>query len=253
MFFPAGFSQENSTNTVLWVLLGDTHQTTSLALFDPQTGQWHIRHDDGQVDSFYYGNPGDTPLMGDWDCDGFDTVAVYRGTTGFVYYRNSNDFGVADDSFVFGNPGDVPIAGDWDGDGCDSIGVYRNGQVFLRNTLDSGPATTDYVFGAPRDRPFTGDFDGDGIDTIGVYRPSTGLAYIGNSHTTGVADIEFVYGTPSDHIIAGDWDSDGDDSVGIHRGDTFRLSFDNQQGIADMAIRFGNSSWIPVAVSDPPD
>ncbi len=86
-----------------------------------------------------------------------------------------------------------------------------------------------------------------------VYRPSTGLAYIRNSHTTGVADIDFVYGISSDHIIAGDWDSDGDDSVGIYRPSdhTFRLSFDNQQGMPDMAINWGNGQWIPVAVSDP--
>ncbi len=93
------------------------------------------------------------------------------------------------------------------------------------------------------DRPFVGDFDGDGIDTVGLYRQSTGLAYLRNSHTTGVAEFEFFYGIPNDRIIAGDWDMDGDDSVGIYRPSDRRwhLSFENQQGPADMIITW--TAW----------
>ena len=65
-------------------------------LFDPATGRWHLRYRDGYTASFFYGMPGDTPLMGDWDCDGTDTVAMYRESTGFIYYRNRNSFGIAD-------------------------------------------------------------------------------------------------------------------------------------------------------------
>ena len=62
--------------------------------------------------------------MGDWDCDGIDTVGAYRAASGFAYLRNSNDFGFADIQLFFGDPGDIPIVGDWDGDGCDTLGVY---------------------------------------------------------------------------------------------------------------------------------
>ncbi|NNF88065.1 MAG: hypothetical protein HKM97_06040, partial [Acidimicrobiia bacterium] len=86
-----------------------------VGLFDPAEGRWHLRYPDGRITSFYFGIPGDTPLLGDWDCDGIDTVALYRESTGFVYLRDSNDFGVGEQSFFFGNPGDIPIAGDWDG------------------------------------------------------------------------------------------------------------------------------------------
>ncbi|MGI9648505.1 MAG: hypothetical protein ACR2OI_08305, partial [Acidimicrobiia bacterium] len=114
-----------------------------VALFDPGTGRWHLQYSDGRVSSFYFGVPGDTPLLGDWDCDGIDTVALYRESTGFVYLRNSNDFGVGQNSFFFGNPGDMPIAGDWDGDGTDTVAVHRDqaNWVFITQDLSGLPAS----------------------------------------------------------------------------------------------------------------
>ena len=220
-----------------------------LALFNPNSGKWQIRYRDGFTASFFYGVPGDTPLMGDWDCDGTDTVAMYRESSGFIYYRNQNNFGVADGDFFFGNPGDIPIAGDWDSDGCDTFGIYRNAKVFLRNTLDTGVADVEYFFGLTGDRPFAGDFDGVGGSTVGLYRQTSGLVYFRNSLDTGIADFEFFYGIPSDRIVPGDWDLDGDDTVGIYRptDKTFYLSLDNVQGPADLTVSFGQSSWLPAA------
>ena len=221
-----------------------------VALFDPGNGQWHLRYRDGFAVSFYYGVPGDTPLMGDWDCDGTDTVAMYRESTGFIYYRNTNDFGVADGEFFFGVPGDMPIAGDWDNDGCDTFGIYRDGKVFLRNSLDTGFADMEFFFGVPGDRPFAGDFTGDGTDTIGLYRESAGLVYFTHNLPTGTVattDGEFFYGIPSDRIIADDWDLDGDDSVGIYRPSDgkFYLSNENVFGAADVIVAHGQGSWLP--------
>jgi hypothetical protein len=35
--------------------------------------------------SYAVGRPGDVPLLGDWDCDGADTLSLYRSSTGEVY------------------------------------------------------------------------------------------------------------------------------------------------------------------------
>jgi len=91
-------------------------------LVDPASGEWHLRNAAGAVASFFYGDPGDLPMMGDWDCDGIDTPGLYRRSDGFVYLRNTNTQGVAD---IFGNPGDLPLAGDFNGDGCDTVSIYR--------------------------------------------------------------------------------------------------------------------------------
>jgi glucose/arabinose dehydrogenase len=226
-----------------------TEPPAQVGLFDSASGQWHLRSADGSSTSFFYGNPGDVPLMGDWDCDGIDTVGAYRASSGFAYLRNSNDFGFADIQLFFGDPGDIPIVGDWDGDGCDTLGVYRGGHVFLTNALVTGDADIDFWFGNPGDVPFTGDFDDDGLSEIGLYRESAGLTYMRWDYTTGIADHDFYFGNPGDEIIAGDWDNDYTDTVGIWRAQeaTFYLTNTNDTGTADQVIPFGNGLWAPVA------
>ncbi|MGI9608775.1 MAG: hypothetical protein ACR2NL_00630, partial [Acidimicrobiia bacterium] len=188
-----------------------------VALFNPATGEWNLRSANGSTTSFYYGNPGDTPLMGDWDCDGIDTVGMFRPSNGFAYLRNSNTFGVGEIEFFFGIAGDIPIVGDWDGDGCDSLGVFRGGHVFLTNALETAFADIDFWFGIPGDSPFTGDFDNDGLTEVGLFRESTGFAYMRWDYTSGVADHDFFFGIPGDQIIAGDWNNNYQETVGIWR------------------------------------
>jgi hypothetical protein len=94
--------------------------------------------------SFLFGNPGDTPFVGDFNGDGIDTVGLHRASTGFVYFRNSLTQGYADWSFFYGNPGDVILAGDWDGDGDDTVAVYRpsSGRIYVN--LENSAGYADY-------------------------------------------------------------------------------------------------------------
>lgn len=220
-----------------------------VAMFDQATGRWHLQTGTGEATTFFYGIPGDVPLLGDWDCDGVDTVGMYRPSSGFVYLRNSNDFGLADLSFFYGIPGDIPLVGDWNNDGCDTLAVYRTGEVFVSNTLATGPADLSYFFGVPTDAPFTADFNGDGTTTVGVYRPTTGFVYYRDDFVTGIATHEFFFGIPADVIVAGDWDDDGDETVGIFRPsvERFFLRNSNSTGVADDEFDFGESDWVPVA------
>ncbi len=228
----------------------------SVALVDPATGIWCMRGGGGELTSFYYGNPGDSPFMGDWDCDGIDTPGLYRRSDGYVYLRNSSTQGVADVSYFFGNPGDIPLAGDFDGDGCDTVGLYRpaDGRFYIINRLGSGDAglgaaEIDFVFGDPRDVPFAGDFDGDGTDTVGMRRSSDGFVSYRNSHGEGPADGEYYFGNPGDVILMSDWDADGDDSPGVFRPSTatFYFRYANSTGVAQERVPFGEWDWFPVA------
>jgi Tol biopolymer transport system component len=227
-----------------------------MGLVDLASGEWYLRDASGKVASFFHGNPGDAPLMGDWDCDGIDTPGLYRQSDGFVYLRNSNTEGVADLAFYFGNPGDIPIAGDFNGDGCDTVSVYRpsQSQVFIINTLGSadtglGAADYDYYFGDPGDKPFVGDFDGDGADTIGLYRQATGFVYYRNTHTQGTADNQFYFGNPQDRFVTADWNHDGIDSPAIYRpgNTTHYFRFNNTEGNADAQYIWGEPDWLPVS------
>ncbi len=228
-----------------------------VGLVDPATGIWRLRGAAGGVTTFYYGNPGDVPFAGDWDCDGDDTPGLYRQSDGFVYLRNSNTQGIADIRFFFGNPGDIPMAGDFNNDGCDTVGIYRpsNTTFYVINELGAnngglGPADFSFIFGNPGDKPFVGDFNDDGIDTIGLHRESTGLVYFRQTNTTGVADSQFFYGNPGDRFVAGDWVIvDGIDTPGVFRPSnaTFFLRSSNTQGVGDQSFVFGEGTNLPIA------
>ena len=186
--------------------------TDRVGLVDPVTGMWSLRGPGGVVNSFFYGNPGDVPFVGDWNCDGIDTPGLYRQSDGFVYLRNSNTQGIADIRFFFGNPGDFPLAGDFNNDGCDTVCIYRapEARIYMINELGAndgglGAADFTYIFGNPGDKPFVGDFNGDGVDTLGLHRESTGFVYFRQSHTQGIANSEFFFGDPGDRLVSGDW------------------------------------------------
>ena len=59
-------------------------------MVDGSSGEWHVREPNGSDRNFFYGNPGDIPLIGDWNCDGVETPGMFRPSTGFVYLTNGN-------------------------------------------------------------------------------------------------------------------------------------------------------------------
>ena len=231
--------------------------TDRVGLVDPSTGVWSLRGPGGVLNNFLYGNPGDFPMVGDWNCDGIDTPGLYRQSDGFVYLRNSNTQGVADIRFFFGNPSDIPLAGDFNGDGCDSVSIYRpaEGRIYVINKLGAnegglGAADFSYLFGDVGDKPFVGDFNGDGIDTVGLHRESTGFVYFRQSLTTGIADSLFFFGDPGDRLVAGDWGVvDNVESPGLFRPSVtqFFFRYSNTQGNADEQIPMGSFNMLPVA------
>ncbi len=234
-------------------------------------GRWHIRIDGMPDRTFWYGDPDDVPLFGDWDGDGIDTPGAYRQGPGggYAYMTNSlpadDAVGVADFNFFFGDPGDEVFVGDWDGDGTDTLGVNRGGHMFLTDTNGSGglPVPTDYdfYFGVDGDRAFGGDPDGDGNDSVFLYRgtgPGAGFVYFTNETPVGPGGVattadNFFFGIASDSFASGDWNGDEVDSAGIFRGSdtTVYLTNTNASGGApaptDDSYVWGTAGWVPVA------
>jgi hypothetical protein len=232
----------------------------TFGLVDTATGVWHLYEDGMEVATFTFGNPGDLPFMGDWDCDGADTPGLYRQSDGFVYLANTNTTGIAERTFFFGNPGDVPVAGDFDADGCDTVSIYRPSEArfYVINELGAdggglGAADFSFLFGDLGDTPLAGDFDGDGRDTVGVHRASTGSVYLRNVNASGVADTRFYFGDPGDRFVTGDWTGDGTDTPGVYRpsNGTIYVRWVNAAGVADASWTVGDPSWVPVAGSFP--
>jgi subtilisin family serine protease len=227
-----------------------------VGVVDQGSGLWTLRRPDGSTFSFFFGNPGDVPFMGDWNCDGIDTPGLYRQSDGFVYLRNTNTQGIADIRFFFGNPGDLPLAGDFDGDGCDTVSIYRSSEArwYVINQLGAndgglGPADFSYLFGDQADVHFVGDWNSDGLDTPGLRRFSNGFVYIRNTNSQGYADQSWFYGDNGDHVFTGDFNGDGTDSIGLFRpaNTTIYLRNSLSTGIADAQFQLGTPNSKPVA------
>jgi glucose/arabinose dehydrogenase/PKD repeat protein len=101
---------------------------------------WYLRNSNttGPYESkISYGTVGDTPVVGDWNGDGVDTVGTFKD--GVWHLRNSNTTGPDELTARLGLRGDIPVVGDWNGDGVDTIGVFRAGVWYLRMSSLTSP------------------------------------------------------------------------------------------------------------------
>ena len=180
----------------------------------------------------------DQYLVGDWNGDGKDDIAV---RTGSRILMDTDGDGVPDNEQTFGN-GDSEtqyLVGDWDGDGRDNIAVRRGSQILMDTNFDSyhdieqifgnGPSETEYL---------VGDWDGDGRDNIAVRRGSQILM---DTNFDSAHDIEQIFGNgPSEtEYLVGDWDGDGRDNIAVRRGSQILMDT-NYDGAHDIEQVFGN-------------
>ena len=125
---------------------------------------------------FKYGEQVDTPVVGDWNGDGIDQIAVFRGGKWMLDTDGDGRWTNRDQKVDYGQPGDQPVVGDFNGDEIDEIGVVR-GDVWIIDTDGDRRITgNDQRIVIPRDsddsQPIVGDFDGDGKDEPGYYDES---------------------------------------------------------------------------------
>ena len=203
-------------------------------------GTWLIRNSlsgGPATTTFAYGNAGDTPVSGDWDGNGSDTVGVVRGANWLL--RNANSAGGANVTFAFGRPSDIPIVGDWDGNGTYTPGIVRGTTWHLRNSNSGGAADISFAFGNPGDTFVAGDWDGNGTFTPGLSR--NGAWFLRNSNSAGGSNLSFGYGQAGDLPLVGDWDGNGTTTVGIRRGNAWHLRNSNSGGAANHTFGYGRA------------
>lgn len=163
--------------------------------------------------SFGFEEPGDVPVVGDWDGDGRDSAGVVRirneQVNALWLLRNAVGGGPAQLQFSYGLATDLPfVAGDWDGNGTDTPGAIRGlGQGtltwLLRNANSGGPAQVTLGYGQGFDAPIVGDWDGNGADGVGVTRAVAGQRswLLRNALTSGPAQLQFSYGVAADDPV----------------------------------------------------
>ncbi|WP_223147647.1 gamma-glutamyltransferase [Georgenia wutianyii] len=193
----------------------------------------------GQADAaFVYGRSTDEVLIGDWDGDGDDTIAVRRGATFFI--NDALRPGAATREVVYGRPGDEVLVGDWDGNGTDTLAVRRGTAVHVRNSLSGGPADVVLHYGRAGDEVLVGDWEGDGRDGVAVRRGAE--VHVRSSLTSGPADVVLRYGRPGDVVLVGDWDGDGRDTLAVRRGAAYHLRDTLTGGPAERVVAYGRAT-----------
>lgn len=190
-----------------------------------------------------FGIPGDVPLTGDWNGDGFEDLAVWR--RGMWYLDLDGNGGLAEHAVLFGHHDDVPFVGDWDGDGDTDIGVFRHGVWFLDYDGDGLVADQAILFGLPGDTPVVGDWDGDGDTDFGVYRGNRW--HFDLDDNGGIAEKSFKLGIRGDVAVVGDWDNDGITDVGVFRKGEWYFDTDAEGELAEKMVEYGLRDDRPVS------
>jgi hypothetical protein len=202
---------------------------------DFSAGQWRLDLDgngvfDANDISFYFGQAGDVPIVGNFYGTG-TRVGVFRaapdGFTGeFIIDKNGDHkMDAGDETFTFGIAGDRIVVGDWGGTGVDKVGVFRsvgdsaNTAIFTLDSnndhaFDAGDAI--FRFGIFTDGIVVGNWNGDSRgDKVGVYRAATAYGAPGTAVFTldnngnlafdpGVDEV-FLFGNITDTFVAGNW------------------------------------------------
>jgi glucose/arabinose dehydrogenase len=140
----------------------NTMTADGIGVFRSSNGTIHMRRalSGGAADIVaVIGIPGDVGIAGDWNGNGFDSVGVYRPSTGNFYLSNSTSGVVAINHGPTINgvgSGATPIIGDWTGAGASRIGGFTSGELRLATTLNGGNPDINFYFGAAGDRPVAG-------------------------------------------------------------------------------------------------
>jgi len=206
----------------------------TLGLFDPVTATWYLRDSIGRTSAFEFGTVGATPLMGDWDGDGFDSPGAYDPVTGTLSLVDHPATG--ESAVVTTLPsGGLPVVADHDGDGRDTVALMVDGGLIgdwgqtteipdgfiavvaadtdgdgrddLVVCTDEGWAVGGTPVALPPvaagDRPVMGDWDGDGVETLAAFRPRNAEFWVYGGPAVGDGVSIMLFGSSRMLPVAG--------------------------------------------------
>jgi hypothetical protein len=154
----------NPTTADDYVFTTDDGQTATVSITAPRGGgavfrggQWFVdKNGDHTTDIyFWYGIPGDNPVVGDINNNGIDDVVAFRN--GKWWVSKENDHSTTDYSFWYGIPGDNPVVGDINNNGIDDVIIFRNGKWFVAKEDDHTATDYSFNYGIPGDVPVAGE------------------------------------------------------------------------------------------------
>lgn len=213
-----------------------------------------------------FGLPGDVPLSGDVNGDGYSELIVVRPNPqrgGLDWYIDLDGDGYLQEQLIeFGLLGMTPLIGDVNGDGRDDLtAVARNTATGLLDWYfdvagDGYLAEQTLSFGLHGDVPVLADFDGNGRADAAAVRHNVqrgGLDWYLDLANDGIWPERTVeFGLPGFIPVAGDVDDDGTADLGavtynpIRGGLDWHFDTAGDGYLAEKIIEFGLAGDVPV-------
>ncbi|MFO0941130.1 MAG: SpaA isopeptide-forming pilin-related protein [Pirellulales bacterium] len=186
--------------------------------------------------------PGAKPLMGDFNGDGYDELALFLDGEWFIDANGNGRWDEADIWLKLGGKGDQPVVGDWDGDGKDDAGVFGprwQGDAQAIATEPGMPDPAHFVnTKRPKNVPRPHDETPDAPRLMQPSREGRARA--------DVIDHVFRMGSNRDIAVSGQFNEDGGvATIGTFRDGVWKLDT-NGDGKPNKTIEFGQKGDLPL-------
>lgn len=188
--------------------------------YDTYTWAMKIQRSGGDyTNTIMWGLANSQPLVGDYNGDGKDDLAIFYPPTGAWYIRQYAD-DVSPTAIVNGTRWGFAtckaVPGDYDGDGKDDLAVFdkNNGNWYIYS-LTGKVIANKISWGWAGAMPIPGDYNKDGTNDLAVYNPINGKWYI-RTISGQVLAWNIGWGFQGCTVVPGDYDGDGANDLAVY-------------------------------------
>ena len=249
----AGYPRDTESSAEAMALAENSEVTARFinVAWTPTTlddGVWFVRDKFGRITQrFRFGMTGAKPLVGDFNGDGIDEIAVFHNGS---WYIDINGNGVWDEEDLLchlGAAGDQPLVGDWDGDGKIDIGIFGPRWRGDESAIAEDPGLPSDLNERATVRPKSAPPHGDEAAAAGVramkHSDRGTVRY-------DVIDHVFQYGGKGDIAVTGDFNGDGVTEIGVYRDGNWYIDYNGdgrwEEGVDVLVVGEMIEGAIPV-------